>query len=401
MAVREVPRLGACGNGAHSALYGLLYVMERVQCIVVGAGAVGLAVARALALSGREVMVVEAEPQIGTGVSSRNSGVIHAGIYYQPGSLKARVCVQGKHALYQFCEEHGVSHERTGKLIVATEDSQLPALRDLQTRAQRNGVDDLEYLSANEVKAIEPAVSCRGALLSPSTGIVDPHEYMLALQGDAESHGAMVVLNTPCLSGSVRADGIRVIFGGRDPMTLYCRLLVNCASLGAQALAMRVEGLPPETVPPLYYAKGNYFSLAGRSPFRRLIYPMPSDAWLGVHVGLDPAGRCKFGPDIHWVDEIDYDVDTSQLQRFYASIRRYWPELPEGSLQPDYTGMRPKLYAKDEPARDFLVQTRTEHGVRGLINLYGIESPGLTSSLAIGRYVADLAAQELKHHIAG
>ena len=375
--------------------------MEKVQCIVVGAGAVGLAVARALALSGREVMVVEAESQIGTGVSSRNSGVIHAGIYYEPGSLKARVCVEGKHALYQFCREHGVSHERTGKLIVATDDSQLSALRDLRRRAQRNGVDDLEYLSADEVKALEPVVSCRGALLSPSTGIVDPHEIMLALQGDAETHGVMVVLNTPCISGSVWADGIRVTFGGHDPMTLHCRVLVNCASLGAQALAMRIEGLAPDTVPPLYYAKGNYFSLAGRSPFRRLIYPVPSDAWLGVHVGLDLTGRCKFGPDIHWVDGIDYDVDNSQLQSFYASIRRYWPELPDGSLQPDYTGVRPKLYPKGEPARDFLIQTRAEHGVRGLINLYGIESPGLTSSLGIGRYVADLATRELSHRIAG
>ncbi len=362
--------------------------MERIECIVVGAGAVGLAVARSLASSGREVVVIESETQIGAGVSSRNSGVIHAGIYYDKDSLKARVCVQGKHALYRFCEEHGVSHARVGKLIVATDAAQLPALEALRERAHGNGVDDLEHLTPQQVREIEPVVRCAGALLSPSTGIVDVHEYMLALEGDAERHGAVVALATEFLGASVHADGLRVKTGGAEPMTLDCQWLVNCAGLGAQTVAGRIEGLDAGTIPRLYPAKGNYFQLTGRCPFHRLIYPMPDAAWLGVHVGLDLAGRCKFGPDLHWVETLDYDVDVGQLQAFYASIRRYWPELPDGSLEPDYTGIRPKIYAKGQPARDFCIQWPDKHGVRGLVNLYGIESPGLTSSMAIGEHVA-------------
>jgi L-2-hydroxyglutarate oxidase LhgO len=366
--------------------------MERVQCIVVGAGAVGLAVARSLARGGSEVVVLESETHIGTGVSSRNSGVIHAGIYYENGSLKARVCVQGKHALYRFCEEHGVSHARTGKLVVATDVAQLAALKSLRERARGNGVLDLEYLTPEQVSELEPVVRCAGALLSPSTGIVDVHEYMLALEGDAERHGAVVALGTEFVGASVRSDGLRVSTGGADPMTLDCDTLVNCAGLGAQAVAGRIEGLEADTIPTLYPAKGNYFQLTGPCPFRRLIYPMPDAAWLGVHVGLDLAGRCKFGPDLHWVDDLDYDVDEIQAEAFYASIRRYWPELPDGSLEPDYTGIRPKIYARGEPARDFYIQCADEHGVPGLVNLYGIESPGLTSSIAIGDYVAALTA---------
>jgi L-2-hydroxyglutarate oxidase LhgO len=369
--------------------------VERVQCIVVGAGVIGLAVARALAARGREVVVLESETHIGTSVSSRNSGVIHAGIYYEKDSLKARFCVQGKHALYRFCEEHGVSHARIGKLIVATDAAQLPALEKLWDRARGNGVDDLEYLTPDQVTALEPAVRCAGALLSPSTGIVDAHEYMLALQGDAEKGGVVVALGTPYVRASVRGDGLRVQAGGADPMRLDCDSMVNCAGLGAQAVAGSIEGLASETIPPLHPAKGNYFQLNGACPFRRLIYPMPDAAWLGVHVGLDLAGRCKFGPDMHWVDELDYDVDEAQAPAFYASIRRYWPELPDGALQPDYTGIRPKIYAKGEAARDFYIQCADEHGVPGLINLYGIESPGLTSAIAIGDYVAGLTAEEV------
>jgi len=362
--------------------------VERVQCIVVGAGVVGLSVARALAARGREVVVLESETHIGTGVSSRNSGVIHAGIYYQKDSLKARFCVQGKHALYRFCEQHGVPHARIGKLIVATDAAQLSALAKLRERARGNGVDDLEYLTPDRVTELEPAVRCAGALLSPSTGVIDPHEYMLALQGDAEGYGAVIALGTPCVRASVRGDGLRVEAGGADAMTLDCDTLVNCAGLGAQALAGSIEGLAGETIPPLHPAKGNYFQLAGPCPFHRLIYPMPDAAWLGVHVGLDLAGRCKFGPDIHWVDELDYDVDETRADAFYASIRRYWPGLPDGALQPDYTGIRPKIYAEGQAARDFYIQGRDEHGVPGLVNLYGIESPGLTSAIAIGEYVA-------------
>lgn len=366
--------------------------MERVQCIVVGAGVVGLAIARAMAAAGCEVVVLESENHIGTGVSSRNSGVIHAGIYYEGNSLKARVCVQGKHALYRFCEDHGVPHARTGKLVVATDAGQLPALKKLRERALGNGVDDLEYLTPSEVTELEPVVRCAGALLSPSTGIIDAHEYMLALQGDAEDSGAVFALGTEFASASVRGDGMRVHAGGIDPMTLDCDLLINCAGLGAQSVAGAIEGLAADSIPALHPAKGNYFQLTVACPFRRLIYPMPGAAALGVHVGLDLAGRCKFGPDIHWVDELDYDVDESRADGFYAAIRRYWPELPDGSLEPDYTGIRPKIYAKGEPARDFYVQCADEHGIAGLINLYGIESPGLTSAIAIGEYVCERAA---------
>lgn len=364
--------------------------MERVQCIVVGAGVVGLAVARSLAARGREVVVLESESHIGTGVSSRNSGVIHAGIYYDKDSLKARFCVQGKHALYRFCEEHGVPHERIGKLIVATDAAQLPALERLRERARVNGVDDLEYLSADEARTVEPAVRCAAALLSPSTGIVDAHEYMLALQGDAEKYGVVVALGTPFVRGVVHARGMRVDAGGADPMTLDCDVMVNSAGLGAQAVAGGIDGLAADTIPALYPAKGNYFQLLGASPFRRLIYPMPDAAWLGVHVGLDLARRCKFGPDMHWVSNFDYDVDATQAQSFYASIRRYWPDLPDGALQPDYTGIRPKIYAKGQSPRDFYIQCTPEHGVPGLVNLYGIESPGLTSAIALAEHVADL-----------
>lgn len=365
--------------------------MERVDCIVVGAGVVGLAVARELALAGREVLVVEAESMIGSQVSSRNSGVIHAGIYYDKDSVKARVCVAGKHALYRFCEAHGVHHRRIGKLIVATEPGQLPALDALAAKASANGVDDLQRLSAGEARALEPAVNCVGALLSPSTGIVDAHEYMLALQGEAEAHGAMVCLSTPCLGGRVGGNlGLELTLGGAEAMTLCCSTLVNCASLGAQDVARKLQGLPPESVPPLYYAKGNYFGLQGPTPFSRLIYPMPDGAWLGTHSTLDLGGRCRFGPDMHWVQELDYDVDDTEMDAFYGAIRRWWPGLPDGALYADYTGIRPKLYGPGEPVADFMIQGPDEHGVPGLVNLYGIESPGLTSSLAIAEQVARL-----------
>ena len=366
--------------------------MEHVQCIVVGAGVVGLAVARALARAGREVIVLEAESAIGTGVSSRNSCVIHAGIYYPSNSVKARVCVRGKQALYELCESHGVAHQRIGKLIVATDPAQLPALEALREQAAANGVGDLRRLPLEEVRELEPEVDCVGAVLSPSTGIVDVHELMLALQGDAEAGGAWLALATPLLAGSVQGDGIEVETGGDEPMGLRCDWLINCAALGAQAVARSLRGLDPATIPPLHYAKGNYYGLSGRTPFSRLIYPMPDGAWLGVHATIDLGGRCRFGPDLHWVDRLDYDVDAQALDAFYDSIRRWWPGLPDGALHPDYTGIRPKIYGPGEPAADFLIQGPASHGVAGLVNLYGIESPGLTSSLAIADEVAALVA---------
>ena len=362
--------------------------MDRVECVVIGAGVVGLAVARALAMRGREVIVLERHEVIGSEVSSRNSGVIHAGLYYPNGSVKARVCVAGKHALYDFCASHGVGHARTGKLVVATEDEQLDAMDALVERARGNGVDDLVRLDPKEARELEPEVVCTGALLSPSTGIIDVHDYMLALEGDAEANGAMMALESPCLGGAVRDDGIRVDAGGAEPASLVAEIVVNAAGLGAQAVARSIEGLDPAHVPPLYYAKGNYFHLTGRSPFSHLVYPMPADAWLGVHVGLDLGNRCRFGPDLHWVDSLDYDVDESRIESFYASIRRYYPALRDGALLPDYTGIRPKIYGPGEKAPDFVIQGAETHGIDGLVNLFGIESPGLTSSLAIADDVA-------------
>ncbi|MCB1739154.1 MAG: NAD(P)/FAD-dependent oxidoreductase [Gammaproteobacteria bacterium] len=365
--------------------------METVECIVVGAGVVGLAIARALARAGREVIVLEAEDAIGTQVSSRNSGVIHAGIYYPQDSVRARVCVRGKRMLYDFCAEHGVHHQRIGKLIVANDVSQLEALDALKVKAELNGVNDLRRLQPAEAEALEPSLSIAGALLSPSTGIIDVHELMLAYQGDAEAHGAMVVLNTPCLGGELRDGAIIVDTGGEEAMRLQCRVLVNAAGLGAQRVASGLRGFEPTLIPPLYPAKGNYFGLNGRSPFSHLIYPMPDGAWLGVHVTLDLGGRCRFGPDLHWVDDLDYDVDMDQMDAFYASIRRWWPELPDGALYPDYSGIRPKLYPRGETASDFMIQTDAIHGVPGLVNLFGIESPGITSSMAI--------AEDLRNHL--
>ena len=362
--------------------------MDRVECIVIGAGVVGLATARALALRGREVIVLERHGVIGSEVSSRNSGVIHAGLYYPNGSLKARACVAGRHALYEFCANHGVAHARTGKLVVATEDDQLDAMDALMERARGNGVGDLVRLDPKEVRELEPEVSCAGALLSPSSGIVDVHEYMLALEGDAEASGAFVALGSPCLGGAVRDDGIRIDAGGAEPASLVGEFVVNAAALGAQAVARNIRGLDPSHVPPLHYAKGNYFSLTGKSPFSHLVYPMPSGAWLGVHVGLDLGDRCRFGPDLHWVDTLDYDVDAGQAEEFYASIRRYYPALRDGTLLPDYTGIRPRIHGPGEPAPDFVIQDAEVHGIGGLVNLFGIESPGLTSSLAIAEEVA-------------
>lgn len=363
--------------------------MERVQTVVIGAGVVGLAVARALALQGREVLVLEAANAIGTGTSSRNSEVIHAGIYYPAGSLKARLCVEGKALMYAYCEERGIGHKRCGKLIVATSPAQIEQLAFIQAKAAANGVTDLVLLTAEQAQTLEPALQCLAALHSPSTGIVDSHAFMLSLQGDLENAGGMVAFNASVAHGECRNDGI--VLDTADGTTLLADVVVNAAGLTAPAVARCLAGLAPEHVPGSYFAKGNYFTLAGRSPFGRLIYPVPEAAGLGVHLTLDLGGQAKFGPDVQWVDSADdLVVDPKRGDAFYAEVRKYWPGLQDGALLPGYAGIRPKIHAPHEAARDFCVQGPAEHGVPGLVNLFGIESPGLTSSLALGAHVAAL-----------
>jgi L-2-hydroxyglutarate oxidase LhgO len=362
--------------------------MERVDCVVVGAGVVGLAVARRLAMAGREVIVLEKEQAIGTETSSRNSEVIHAGIYYPTGSMKARLCVAGKHFLYRYCEERGVPYERCGKLIVATSPEQSDLLEAIRRKAAENGVGDLELWPADRAKELEPALHCTAALWSPSTGIIDSHRLMLAFEGDAEDRGAMIAFDSPLLGARASEDGIELEVGGAEPVRLHARVLVNSAGLYAPDLARRITGLPPDKVPGAWYCKGNYYTLAGRSPFRRLVYPVPQKDGLGVHVTVDLAGACRFGPDVEWVEEIDYDVDPSRAELFYAAVRSYWPGLPDGAILPGYSGIRPKIAGPAAPAPDFRIDGPAEHGVPGLVNLFGIESPGLTASPAIADEVA-------------
>ncbi|CAM5780672.1 NAD(P)/FAD-dependent oxidoreductase [Castellaniella caeni] len=358
--------------------------MEEVDCIVIGAGVVGLAVARACALGGRETILLEAQSAIGTGTSSRNSEVVHAGIYYPPGSLKARLCVQGRQALYAYCETHGVAHWRCGKLIVATAASQLPTLRALAANAAASGVDDLQWLEAAQAQAQEPALRCVAALQSPSTGVVDSHGLMQALLGDLEAAGGMLALCSPVVSGRVDGKhGIVLQVGGDEPMEIRTPCLINSAGLQAASLAARLEGVPPETIPRMKLAKGNYYALSVASPFSHLIYPVPVKGGLGVHLTLDLGRRARFGPDVQWVDTVDYDVDPARADSFYDSIRQYWPQLPDGALHADYAGVRPKLAHAEAGDADFLIQDARQHGVPGLINLYGIESPGLTACLGI------------------
>jgi L-2-hydroxyglutarate oxidase LhgO len=362
-----------------------------VDCVVVGAGVVGLAVARALAMSGREVILVEAGGGIGEGISSRNSEVIHAGIYYPGGSLKAQLCVEGKQRLYAFCDERGVSYQRLGKLIVATDDVQRVALQGLLEQGRRNGVDDLQWLDACQAHELETELACVAALWSPSTGIVDSHGLMLALQADAQAWGASLAFHTPLLSARCTEQGFTLQMGGAEPMTLSCSELVNCAGLSAPEVASRIVGLPAQYVPEARLCKGSYFSLIGRAPFRHLVYPAPESAGLGVHMTLDLGGQARFGPDVEWVDRLDYRVDPARADGFYQAIRRYWPGLPDASLQPAYSGIRPKITGPTAPAADFRISGFTEHGVPGLVNLFGIESPGLTSCLALAeRVVAHL-----------
>ena len=363
---------------------------ESVDCVVVGAGVVGLAVARALALAGREVVVVEAAESIGTETSSRNSEAIHAGIYYPKGSLMARTCVEGRRRLYAYCDTHGVPYRNCGKLIVATNDAESERLVEIKGRAEANGVEGMRLLTADEAMRLEPNLLCTAALLSPSTGIIDSHSYMLALQGDAEANGAMFAFHSPVTGGRITEAGVEIEVGGAEPMRLRARLVVNAAGLHAPAVARSLAGMPADKVPTAYFAKGNYFTLAGRSPFSRLIYPVPVPGGLGVHITVDLGGQAKFGPDVEWIDTIDYAVDAHRADKFYAAVRRYWPALRDGALQPGYAGIRPKIVPPGAPAQDFVVQGPAAHGVPGLINLFGIESPGLTASLALADHVRAL-----------
>ena len=358
--------------------------MEKVDAVVIGAGVVGLAVARALALAGREVVILEAEDAIGTHTSSRNSEVIHAGIYYPMGSLKARACVEGKRLLYEYCKSHGVPFRNCGKLIVATDASQEIELLSIKKKAHDNGVTDVDFVSRRQIREWEPELSCVAGLYSPSTGIIDSHALMLAYLGDAESHGAALALRSPILGGEVTGDGIVV---HTNDMTLQTGVLVNSAGLRAPSVAKTIEGMKKEFIPGEFYAKGNYYSLNKKSPFRRLVYPVPEPGGLGVHVTLDLAGQARFGPDVEWVDRIAYEVDPKRAERFYAAIRRYWPALPDGALLPGYAGIRPKTAGPAEPAPDFEIQGPSKHGVPGLVHLFGIESPGLTASLALAAMV--------------
>ncbi|MBK6009066.1 NAD(P)/FAD-dependent oxidoreductase [Ramlibacter ginsenosidimutans] len=369
--------------------------MDRIDAVVVGAGAVGLAVGRALAQAGRETLVVEAQDGIGQGVSSRNSEVIHAGLYYAPGSLKARLCVRGKELLYALCASHGVEHRRCGKLTVANDEAEVRALRALQDRAGANGVE-AHFLDAAQAHSLEPALRCIAALHSPSTGIVDSHGFMLALQGDLERAGGMVAFGTQATGARLaRRAGEPHVLHFADGTELACDLVVNSASLHACALARQFDGLDARYVPREWFAKGNYYALSGRVPFTHLIYPAPADAHLGTHLTLDLGGQAKFGPDIEWLDvrtpeEIDYRVDPARADGFYAEVRRYWPGLPDGALAPSYSGVRPKIHGPHEKAPDFRIDGPGLHGVTGLLNLFGIESPGLTSALAIAELARGL-----------
>ena len=368
--------------------------MERLDCVIVGAGVIGLAVARSLAKAGREVVVLEAESQIGMHTSSRNSEVIHAGIYYPEGSLKARLCVDGKEMLYRYCETHHVAHRRLGKLIVACDEGEIAKLEAIDRQARRNGVEDLVFLDAKAVAELEPEVCCHGALLSPSTGIVDSHELMTAFEGEIEAHGGAIVLNSP-VTNLVPADGgIRFSSSGEP---FECRTLVNSAGLWATDIADEIfsaqASASSDSAPAAYYAKGHYFSYPGKSPFHHLVYPVPIDGGLGIHATNDMGGAARFGPDVTWVDGIDYGFDEGRRDAFAAAIRRYFPGLDKDKLAPAYTGIRPKLSGQGEPPADFKMEGEETHGVAGLINLFGIESPGLTAALAIGDYVESLSRQ--------
>ena len=370
--------------------------MFKIEAVVVGAGVIGLSIARVLAARGLEVLVLDKEPGIGQGISSRNSEVIHAGLYYEPGSLKARLCVEGRRALYQYCVERGVPHRRCGKFVVATTPEEETAIQALYERAKANGVEDIALIGRTRLKELEPEVHGTSALLSSTTGIVDSHALMLAYQGDAEAAGATVQLHTTFAEARFNNASIVLRTGGLEPAEIETGLLVNAAGLGAWDVSMRLQGLDPKTVPPRHLAKGSYFSMSGRAPFSHLIYPVPMAGGLGIHLTFDLGGAARFGPDVEWIEKIDYAVEPNRADAFYAAIRRYWPDLPKGALVPDYAGIRPRVVASGEPPGDFVIQGPKETGHRGYVALYGIDSPGLTASLAIGEYVASLAMAPLQ-----
>ncbi len=365
--------------------------MDKTDCVVVGAGVIGLAVARALALAGREVLVLEAHDCIGSGISSRNSEVIHAGIYYPSASLKARFCVQGRKQLYRYCEERHIPFKRCGKFIIATDEQQLPRLEDIWQKARNNAVDDLVYVDRKEMQQREPHVRCVSALWSPSTGLIDSHAYMLALQADLENAGGVIVFNSQVTAGVAANRTLQLdVSSAGSSFRLASNSVVNCAGLGSDKLAHAIDGIKTEVLPRYHLAKGSYFTYTGKSPFSSLIYPIPDDHGLGVHVTHDLAGNLRFGPDVEWVDKIDYEVDPRRSEKFYRAIRNYWPELEDDSLLPAYSGIRPKIHGAGSAAADFVIQDESEHGVAGLLNLFGIESPGLTSSLALADYVTTM-----------
>ena len=368
--------------------------MDSIDVAVVGAGVVGLAVGRALAQQGLETLVLERHSRPGQETTSRNSGVIHSGIYYPTGSLKARMCVRGRELLYRYCDERGIAHKRCGKIVVANE-SQMPAMRALHERATANGVTDLAMLTAEEVIRLEPEVRCAAGLLSPSTGIIDVHEYLLALIADLEASGGAVVVHSAVRDIQIVADGFVLTVQSDDSFSeLHCKSLVNCAGLSAVDLLRRIRGYPSDRLRKCWYAKGNYFACHGVRPFKRLVYPMPNEAGLGVHATLDIDGTVRFGPDVEWIDQPDYSIDPARAESFYAAIREYWPAIPDGSLQPAYAGVRTKLVGPESAAADFEIESSANHGISGLFNLLGIESPGLTSSLAIGEFVTHLVGVE-------
>ena len=361
-----------------------------IQTIVVGAGVVGLAAARELSAHGHEVMVLEQHDLIGSEISSRNSEVIHAGLYYAPGSLRATLCVRGKHLMYEFARENGVAHHAISKLLIATSDAQLPKLAAIQEVARQNGVDDLQPLSAADARKLEPELACAAAVLSPSTGIIDSHGFMIALEGHLTSRGGQVVLETPVKNLARGANGLYTLaLGGATPGSITCQNLVLSAGLHVSKLARTLSFGGRYDMPETFYAKGQYYALSGKSPFSRHIYPMPDGAWLGLHATVDLGGRCKFGPDIEWIREIDYSFDATKLTAFLDFIRSYFPALDASQLHADYTGIRPKLYREGEPVPDFRIDGPGIHGFPGLVILAGIESPGLTASLAIGEVVRE------------
>ena len=373
--------------------------MEQVDCVVIGAGVVGLAVAREMALQGRETILLERESSFGTISSARNSEVIHAGIYYPKDSLKAKLCVEGNRMLYEYCRTHHVATQPYGKLIVASDDSQLDDLQAILYKAQQNKVPEIKMITGDQVKAMEPELNCAAAVLSASTGIVDSHGFMLSLLGGFENAGGMIAYQSPLISAKPIGDnakgGFELEIGGADGMKIQTKLLINCAGMSAPAIAKKIEGLKEDQIPKAYFAKGNYFSLSGKSPFKHLIYPIPEPGGLGVHLTLDMGGQAKFGPDVEWLEideesQIDYTVNPKRGEGFYEAVRRYWPGLKDNALQPDYSGVRAKIVPPNASAGDFCFNTPKDHGLEGLFNLYGFESPGLTSSLAIAKHLEGL-----------